>query len=236
MRIRIGNLTLYKFLKGMIGARLIDPIEVYYIKDENVFYPIISKSGCSTIKLDLIRRYNPTFNSKFPEIHQVNPEDETNGKIIRKYFYSFKKYRKFSNNKKACLVIRNPYERIYSCFLDVEKGKNIMFEDPSGLTNFFGIKSGITFDNFLNKVIKLPDHLSDRHFRSQSFCLQRGIQEVLSNVEIILLENYNKKDEEGVKLNTNNKKIPQEVLLALQDNKSFKKRFSRDLQLYTKAK
>lgn len=235
MSIKIGNLTIYKFLKGMIGARLIDPMEVYYLKDDNVFYPIISKSGCSTIKLDLIRRYNPNFNSKFPEIHQVNPENETNGKIIRKYFYSFKKYRKFSNNKKACLVIRNPYERIYSCFLDVEKGKNIMYSDPSGLTNFFGIKREISFGKFLDKVIKLPDHLSDRHFRSQSFCLQKGVEENLNGIEIILLENYNKNDDEGVKLNTNNKTIPQEILQALHENKSFKKRFIKDIQLYTEA-
>lgn len=235
MSIKIGNLTIYKFLKGMIGARLIDPMEVYYLKDDNVFYPIISKSGCSTIKLDLIRRYNPNFNSKFPEIHQVNPENETNGKIIRKYFYSFKKYRKFSNNKKACLIIRNPYERIYSCFLDVEKGKNIMYSDPSGLTNFFGIKREISFGKFLDKVIKLPDHLSDRHFRSQSFCLQKGVEENLNGIEIILLENYNKNDDEGVKLNTNNKTIPQEILQALHENKSFKKRFIKDIQLYTEA-
>ncbi|WCO02981.1 sulfotransferase family 2 domain-containing protein [Psychroserpens ponticola] len=236
MAIKIGNLKLNRFIKGMIGTRLIDPMEVYYVIDENVFYPIISKSGCSTIKQDLIRRYNPSFSSKFPEIHQIDPEFETNGKVLRKHFYSFKKYRNFSKNKTACLVIRNPYERVYSCFLDVEKGKNIMYQDPSGLTSFFGIHSGVTFEKFLNKVIKLPDHLSDRHFRSQSFCLQKGVKETLSNVEIVLLENYNKKDAAATKLNTNNKTIPKDILEALKNNKSFKKRFSEDLQLYNDAK
>ncbi len=86
MAIKIGNLKLNRFIKGMIGTRLIDPMEVYYVIDDNIFYPIISKSGCSSIKQDLIRRYNPNFNSKFPEIHQVDPAIETNGKVIRKYF------------------------------------------------------------------------------------------------------------------------------------------------------
>jgi hypothetical protein len=232
---RIGNLTISKFIKGFLGTRLIDPIEVYYIIDENTFYPIISKSGCSTIKLDIIRKYNPSFNSKFPEIHQVDPALETNAKVERKRFYSFRKYRNFSKGKKAYLVIRNPYERIYSCFLDVEKEKNIMYEDPSGLTNLFNIKSGITFENFIKKVIKLPDYLSDRHFRSQSFYLHKGVEDALENVEIILLKNYSKKEEEGVKLNTNNKKIPQEILQALKENKSFIKRFYKDIELYNDA-
>lgn len=233
---KIGNLTLIRFLKGLLGIRLIDPIEVYFLVDENLFYPIISKSGCSTIKLDIIRKYNTNFNSKFPEIHQIDPSVETMGKVERKRFYSFKKYRKFSNGKTACLVIRNPYERIYSCFLDVEKAKNVMYEDPSGLTNFFGIKSGIAFKDFINKVIKLPDYLSDRHFRSQSFYLDNGVDKSLNNFEIILLENYNKKEGGSVKLNTNNKQIPHEIYTALEENKSFKKRFSKDIQLYSNLK
>lgn len=236
MGLKIGNLSLNRFVRGMIGTRLIDPIEVYYLVDEDVFYPIISKSGCSSIKLNLIRKYNPDFTSKFPEIHQVDPALETNGKVIRQYFYNFKTYRAFSNNKKACLVIRNPYERIYSCFLDVEKGKNVMFEDPSGLTNFFGITTGISFEKFLKKVIKLPDYLSDRHFRSQSFYLQNGVKETLSDLEIILLEHYNKKEDEVLRLNTNNKKIPLEILQSLQTNRAFQKRFYMDLQLYNAAK
>jgi hypothetical protein len=133
------------------------------------------------------------------------------------------------------MVIRNPYERIYSCFLDVEKGKNIMYEDPSGLTNFFGIKSQITFEKFIDKVVGLPDYLSDRHFRSQSFCLPKRGKETLDNIDIVLLENYNRKNDESVVLNTNNKKLPKEVLQALKDNTSFSKRFQKDIQLYTDA-
>ncbi len=232
MGIKIGHLSLSRFLRGMLGTRLIDPVEVYYLKDENTFYPIISKSGCSSIKLDLIRKYNPEFNSKFPEIHQVDPKLETDAKVERLRFYNFKPYRNFAQGKKACLVIRNPYERIYSCFLDVDKGKNIMYKDPSGLTKFFNIRQGISFEKFIKKVISLPDHLCDRHFRSQFFYLKAGVKESLSSLEVIRLEHYNLNTEKTTKLNTNNKSIPKDVLEALQKNTSFKKRFSDDISLY----
>ncbi|MEY8847711.1 sulfotransferase family 2 domain-containing protein [Psychroserpens sp. XS_ASV72] len=232
MGLKIGKLSLSRFIRGMLGARLIDPIEVYFLVDENLIYPIISKSGCSTVKLDLIRRYNPEYNSKFPEIHQVDPKQETDGKILRLRFYNFKKYRTFCEGKSTCLIIRNPYERIYSCFLDVSKGKNIMYDDPSGLTDFFKIKSGITFQDFIDKVVKLPDHLCDRHFRSQSFFLQKGVKNRLNKIEIILLENYSDSNEGSTKLNTNNKQIPSEVLESLKNNTAFKKRFAEDILLY----
>ncbi len=232
MRIRIGNLSVLKFIKTLIGLRLIDPIEVYYLKEKNLFYPIVSKSGCSTIKQDIIRIYKPSFCSKFPEIHQVNPSLETNGKVIRKYFYSKKKYNSFCKGKNMCLVIRNPFERVYSCFLDISKNKNTMYEDPSGLTNFFGYNQSITFNKFISKVVITPDRLSDRHFRSQSFYINIPKKNDYSKINIVLLETYSKSAVGSSKLNTNNNIIPLELIEALKNNKRFLKRFKTDLKLY----
>ena len=232
MRVKIGNLTLIKFIKVLLGLRLIDTIELYYVVDKNLFYPIVSKSGCSTIKQDLIRLYNPEFISKFPEIHQINPSTETNGKVIRKHFYSIKKYKAFCNGKNMCLVIRNPYERAYSCFLDIIKGKNIMYEDPSGLTDFFGYKNDISFNKFIKKIVKTSDRLSDRHFRSQSFYLNAIAKKNDSEIKIVLLENYNKSEIKISKLNSNNKKLPLELLEDLKNNKQFNRRFKQDIKLY----
>ncbi len=229
---KIGNLTLFKFLKVIVGLRLVDPIEVYYVIDKNLFYPIISKSGCSTVKRDLIRLYNPGFISKFPEIHQVDPAIETQEKIIRRYFYSLKKYHAFCKGKRMCIVIRNPYERAYSCYLDIKKGKNIMYEDPSGLTNLFKFKREIAFEKFIRKIIKTPDRLSDRHFRSQNFYAKKEARNVISEFNVVLLESYNKSISLANKLNANNKKIPLEVLEELKGNEKFNKRFRQDIQLY----
>ena len=65
--------------------------------------------------------------------------------------------------------VRNPYERIYSCY----KNK---IEDvrASGGRNIFekhGIDLDITFEAFVQKIATLPDHKSDRHFRSQAWFL-----------------------------------------------------------------
>jgi len=65
--------------------------------------------------------------------------------------------------------VRNPYERIYSCY----KNK---IEDvrASGGRNIFekhGIDLDVTFEEFVRKIAMLPDHKSDRHFRSQAWFL-----------------------------------------------------------------
>jgi len=65
--------------------------------------------------------------------------------------------------------VRNPYERIYSCY----KNK---IEDvrASGGRNIFekhGIGLDLTFEEFVRKIAVLPDHKSDRHFRAQAWFL-----------------------------------------------------------------
>jgi len=232
MAFKVGNLTITKFIKGILGTRLIDPIEVYYLNNENVFYPIISKSGCSTVKLTLIQKYNNSFYSKFPEIHNIDPKIFTDGKVERLYFKNFKKYLDFCSGKKICMVIRNPYDRIYSCFLDVKKEKNIMYYDPNKLHKIFRINNNVTFKKFLSKVILIPDYLSDRHFRSQTFYFNEKVVNKVNDEEIVLIENFNITDKSTNILNANDKGIPSEVLDYLKSNKKFSNRFKEDIKLY----
>lgn len=234
MSIKIGELSLSKFVKGFLGTRLIDPIEVFYLKEKNTFYPIISKSGCSTIKLYLIRLYNPKFVSKFPGIHAIDPSNETDAKVLRLYFNNFSKYRAFAKDKDIVLVIRNPYERIYSCYLDVKLEKNTMYLTPSGLHNFFGINRYYSFDQFLKKVISLPDYLSDRHFRTQTFYLKKGVDIAVNSIKVILLENFNSEVNNTTNLNKNSISLPDDILNQLKSNTKFKKRFCKDIELYSK--
>ncbi len=65
--------------------------------------------------------------------------------------------------------VRNPYERVHSCY----KNK---IEDvrASGGRNIFekhGIGLDVSFDEFVRRIATLPDHKSDRHFRSQAWFL-----------------------------------------------------------------
>jgi len=225
---------------GATGFSLIDPIEVYYLPNENTFYPIISKSGCSSIKLMLIRRFEPVYENAFPGIHQVNPAKITSGKLECVYFKTQKTYAKWAEGKKMIFVMREPVSRLYSCYLDVIGNKNTMYLYPSGLDWYFKYTTDLTFDEFFRKVCSTPDALSDRHFRSQSFYLSDTVKSSLKSLEAISLKEYMSKsfdkNETGkkgsVKLNTNNTSIPEELKEKLVQSTEFKERFKTDLLLF----
>jgi len=67
--------------------------------------------------------------------------------------------------------VRNPYERIFSCYKNkIEDART------AGGRNIFekhGISFNISFEEFVRKIALLPDHKSDRHFRSQAWFLTR---------------------------------------------------------------
>ena len=230
----------FKLLQFYLGFKLIDPIEVFYLPEEKTFYPIVSKSGCSSVKQILIKKYNPNFSSSFEEIHFLSPEDLTNNRVKRVFFYTKKKYLEFSKGKKICMVIRDPYKRFYSCYLDIIKEKNIMYEWPSGLHEHFKFTKNINFDNFLSLVCNTNDNLSDRHFRSQSFYFSNKVKSNVSNFQISILEDFmlkmNEYDSEPTKLNSNNKSIPNDKLEFLQRHSGYNKRFSEDINLYNSIK
>src|SRR5690554_6340609 len=125
--------SILKGIAGLFGFSLLDPIEVFFIPETNTFYPSISKSGCSSIKLMLIRRYKPDFKSEFPDIHGVDPAKITENKIQRLYFKTQSAYTKWTHGKHMVFVIREPVSRFYSCYFDVKTGKNKMYRHPSNL-------------------------------------------------------------------------------------------------------
>jgi len=228
-------------VKGVAGATkiaLLDPIEVYYLPREQTFYPIISKSGCSSIKLMLIRRFKPDYDNVFPGIHDINPAKITNNNLQRLFFKTVGGYTKWTRGKNMVFVMREPISRFYSCYLDVLADKNIMYKYPSGLDWAFKFHNGMSFDDFSKYVLSIPDYLSDRHFRSQCFYLSPEVKENLSNLEAITLKEYMQKnnkeetEQKSVKLNTNNKSIPDELRAKLAENQSFQNRFKADLLFY----
>lgn len=232
--------SIVKLSMGYPGIRLIDPIEIYHIPSENTFYPIISKSGCTSIKVMLIRKFKANYENTFPAIHQVNPAKETNNEVQRLYFNSKRSYRKWTRGKNMVFVMRDPLSRIYSCYIDVVTGKNTMYKFPSGLDWFFDFKKDLTFDVFLEKVCGIPDRFSDRHFRSQSFYLSDSVRSGLESLEVHTLKDFMKtyssdtpsNKEKPVKLNTNNSTLSIEMRSRLLENQEFRRRFKTDLSLF----
>lgn len=241
----MGN-TIRKFksvakgIAGLIGISLIDPIEVYFIPETNTFYPIISKSGCSSIKLMLIRRYKPDYESVFPGIHAIDPALITSNKLHRLYFKTTSAYAKWTQGKNMVFIMREPISRFYSCFYDVKTGKNKMYEHPSNLDWLMASKfsENMHFEDFTKNVISIPDYLSDRHFRSQSFYLNDRVKENLARLETYTLKEYmtqisDKKGERNVaRLNTNNASITPELKNELSGNRAFQKRFKQDFVFF----
>ena len=232
--------SIVKGLGGLTGISLLDPIEVFFIPETNTFYPIISKSGCSSIKLMLIRRYKPDYENVFPGIHAIDPALITGSKVKRLYFKTTSAYAKWTLGRNMIFVMREPISRFYSCYFDVKTGKNIMYEHPSNLDWLMASKfsENMSFADFTKNAVSIPDHLSDRHFRSQCFYLSKKVKSNLASLEAYTLKAYmtqisDKKGEPpAVKLNTNNTSIPLELKTKLIANASFQKRFKQDFVFF----
>lgn len=233
-------ISVIKGLAGLTGISLIDPIEVFFISETNTFYPIISKSGCSSIKLMLIRRYKPDYESVFPGIHAIDPSLITENKIRRLYFKTRSAYAKWTKGKNMVFVMREPVSRFYSCYVDVKTGKNTMYQHPSNLDWLMDSKFpvNINFEDFANNVISMPDYLSDRHFRSQCFYLSEKVRNNLASLNAFSLRAYMNQNNEkkgepvAVRLNTNNSSIPSELKANLISNPAFNKRFEQDFVFF----
>lgn len=232
--------SLLKAAAGYAGIRLIDPIEVYYLPKENTFYPIISKSGCTSIKVMLIKKYKPAYENTFPGIHHVNPAPLTENAVKRLYFKTKRAYAEWSKDKRMVFIMRDPLSRIYSCYLDVASGKNTMYKYPSGLDWVYKYTPDISIGDFLKKVYATPDTFSDRHFRSQSFYLSDIVKTGLKSLETFTLKEYMSKasaksesdETESLKLNTNKSSISDELRAELILSPEFTRRFQVDLELF----
>jgi hypothetical protein len=230
-----------KGVLGLAGLRLLDWVEVFYLPDDEIFVPIISKSGCSTIKEALIQKFKPGFESAFPEIHQVDPAKETNGKVLRLKFYQYSSYAKFARGKEMHLVLRDPAERFISCYKDVATGKNIMYRHPSEIYRWMPFKAGMSFEAFSKQVYKTPDYMADRHFRSQSFCLNEKVSEQLSELRIYSLsqfiknsplipESYRKSKRKLNKSTVRDVSHPEPE--ELNSDPHFRKKYARDIHFF----
>jgi len=230
-----------KGVLGLTGLRLIDWVEVFYLPEEEIFVPIISKSGCSTIKEALIKNFNPSFESEFPNIHKVDPSVETDGKVVRLLFYRYTTYAKFASGKEMHLVLRDPAERFISCYKDMVSGNNEMYEHPSNLSQWLPFKRNLSFEEFSKRVYRTPDYLSDRHFRSQTFYLNDKITDKLSSLKLFSLSGFIKtstiisSDYKKSKRKLNESKPVKVVHPEPEELNSappFRKRYARDIYFY----
>ena len=143
----------------MIIYRSLSPRK--YVIDDNrkIIYIVNSKVACTTIKQSFIRKQIKYTYS----IHQIISTKNNIPKNKNEYF-------KFS-------FVRNPFERLVSCYIskyvtDKKRGLVYLIFD---LYLFGYMKKNNGFNIFINKISKIPDFLSDKHFKPQYNLLYKKI-------------------------------------------------------------
>lgn len=231
--------------KGLFGVSLIDPIEVFYLPANRIVFPILSKSGNSSVKLKIIKVFNPGFEAAFPGIHQIDPATVTRGEVQRLFFYTKKEYSRFCFEKEVRLVIRSPYDRYYSYYLGVTSERNVLYQDPSQLNNIIRITKNITWGKLLVLSCIVPDYLSDKHFRSQSYYLPKEVRSGTSVVKVLELKDFvsnrpvltpdplfEKGIASKIRLNNSKSPIPDDIRGELQRSRLFRWKYGKDLTLF----
>ena len=118
----------------------------YVIDDKRkIVYLIISKVACTSIR------------ATFTE-HKIGDSKTRLSTQQQDYF-------KFS-------FVRNPFDRLYSCYKNKFVGKSGTRLIDNYPFNYFGHIA--SFEQFVKKVVRLPDIISDQHFMSQYFHLYKN--------------------------------------------------------------
>ena len=146
----------------------------YIVSDEHRFvYFVVQKVACTSIKTTLA----PLFGIDTAKADALQREAKPHfiiHRIFRESGYQIDKaelltspqyddYFKFA-------FVRNPWDRLVSCYSDKIVGKNHKRHDIRPAL-FPGICKGMPFDEFVRAVHAIPDKEADSHFRSQHVSL-----------------------------------------------------------------
>jgi len=149
MNVTLGSF--YQFLRDLgsiIIYRNLDSSDFFILDEEELVFASVAKSACSSIKNSMVGEH-----PKDRSIH-YHTRHLSHKKIPR----SKKSYHSFT-------YVRNPYERLISCYKDkfVKQRENFMYKNY-----LFGyLDRDDSFEEFVRKISKLPDFLCDRHFKTQ---------------------------------------------------------------------
>ena len=117
-------------------------------------------------------------------------EKLTDQEIDKKYSHhiKFSELIKLRHNYFLFSFVRDPFSRLYSCYKNKIVRANELQE--KNIFHYYGIDFGISFEEFVQRIVQIPDAVSDRHFRSQSSFLTVNNQLVCSYIG--KLENIDK--------------------------------------------
>ena len=148
------------------------PTDYYILDDKHLVYISIPKVACTSIKLALMGN---TF-GKSVQVDRMSIHHLSRQYLHHRLSGQQKGYYRFA-------FVRNPFDRLISCYEDkVRRNRQhsgrYHFDTNYNkilIRQFFGgsFHPEMTFTKFVELVAKIPDFLSDNHFRSQYSMLYR---------------------------------------------------------------
>jgi hypothetical protein len=129
--------------------------QYFFMNNERLCYLRIFKSASTSMLREVLPRVAKNLNTHHYSDQQIDVLADTYVEDSLKRRTDFIYF----------TLVRNPFHRIVSVYLDLFDPGNIFF---SYQVYFFGIlKRGMTFSEFVSAITKIPDSLKSPHFASQ---------------------------------------------------------------------
>jgi hypothetical protein len=135
-----------------------------FYKPLNIVYIGIPKNANSSINRLFLKKLGIPFDENdYNTIHVVKQQFAISKKEVVKL--------KKSQSIKSIAFVRNPFSRLVSCYKNkiIDENSRPLYEGYYGF-----IYHKMSFEKFVNRIILIPDIMSDIHFRSQSSFLFKG--------------------------------------------------------------
>lgn len=155
----------------IIKYRSYVPTDFYIYEDKKLVYLSIPKVACTSIKIATVPDYNKADKDSYMDIHsEAEHLHASSLSNIQEKYYKF-------------AFVRSPFDRLISCYEDkvkktVQHNGRYFFDTTYNkiIMRLFGNKfdADMSFSDFVQLVSKIPDWLSDGHFRSQYSMLYKN--------------------------------------------------------------
>lgn len=159
-----GHLRLQARLKmARITGSVIEPVEYFVSYSDRVVYIVNAKAGCSSIQAELLSRAGVTID------HSCQDKGDVIYRAAKKEgFYSRTAIK--DKNWPYFTFVRNPFDRFASFYKNKVADRSNLGRHRY-IHAFF--KGANTFSEAAQIAAGIPDHLANRHYKSQSYLVLR---------------------------------------------------------------
>lgn len=166
----------FRYLAGQVAfIRSSFPHRGGHLRSSGVAYVRIPKSANTSVSYALLVK-------KYPELRAANPDERQINFLTDLHIEPAAA----AGSERLFTVVRNPFARIVSVYRDFFENRQPDFLYAGYL---FGVLTpGISFAEFVSRIIRIPDRLKDQHFRPQHLFI-RPYRRAGKTVECFTLEN-----------------------------------------------